>query len=110
MNKLSLKMKLVVGFGALVAVDHGTLGGIRYMSAVSTESVSRTVEFNSGKKQLQLGQSTGHRKEKVGGRACLLIGGQEVTSLPTRRELAEKLGAAETAIDVGAEQKALRRY
>ena len=91
MNKLSFKMKLVVGFGAVLVIT-ALLGGIGYMSAVSTESVSRTVEFNSGKKDLSLAIQLAIEKEKVGGRDALLNGDMKNLTA-ARAEFAEKMNA-----------------
>ncbi|MFZ3211833.1 MAG: methyl-accepting chemotaxis protein, partial [Terriglobales bacterium] len=91
MNKLSLKMKLGVGFGVLLVIM-ALLGGIGYMSAVSTESVSRTVQFNSGKKDLSLAIQLAIEKEKVGGRDALLNGDMKYLTA-ARGEFAEKMNA-----------------
>jgi len=91
MNKLSLKMKLGVGFGVVLTIV-ALLGGIGYMSAVNTESVSHNVQANSTKKDLTLEIQVAIEKEKVGGRDALLTG--DVKSLTAARaEAQEKMDA-----------------
>jgi len=91
MNKLSLKMKLGVGFGALLLIV-ALLGVIGYRSALTTEAVSHNVQANSTKKDLTLEIQGAIETEKVGGRDALLTG--DVKSLTTARaEVQEKMDA-----------------
>ncbi|MGO8794573.1 MAG: methyl-accepting chemotaxis protein [Candidatus Sulfotelmatobacter sp.] len=73
MRKLSLKVKLGVGFGALLLIV-ALLGGIGYNAAITTEALSRTVQSESGKKDLALAIKLAIEREKVGSREALLNG------------------------------------
>jgi hypothetical protein len=72
-KKLSLTMKLALGFGTLLMIVM-LLGGIGYRSAVATGAVSDKVQFNSKKKDLTLAIQLAIEKEKVGGGDELLNG------------------------------------
>ena len=91
MNKLTLKMKLGVGFGALLLIL-ALLGGIGYLSAANTESVSHDVQFNTTKKDLSQAIQLAIEKEKVGGRDALLHGDMDYL-LAARAEFQEKMNA-----------------
>jgi|HubBroStandDraft_1064217.scaffolds.fasta_scaffold00335_13 methyl-accepting chemotaxis protein len=89
MRKLSLKLKLGVGFGALLLIVT-LLGAIGYEAAVTTEAESHNVQFNSGKKDLAREIQLAIEKEKVGGREALLIG-DTTYLLAARAEFNDKM-------------------
>jgi methyl-accepting chemotaxis protein len=76
MTTLNLKMKMGLGFGSLVAMMV-FLGLLGYRSAVTTETISRNVQFNSTKKDLSQAIRLAIEREKVGGRDALLSGRKE---------------------------------
>jgi methyl-accepting chemotaxis protein len=73
MTKLSLKMQMALGFGTLLVIVT-LLGVLGYKAAVTTETISHNVQFNSAKKDLTLAIELAIEKEKVGGRDVLLHG------------------------------------
>jgi len=73
MTKLSLKMQMGLGFGALLTIVT-LLGTVGYKAAVTTETLSHNVQFNSIKKDLILAMQLALEKEKVGVRDVLLHG------------------------------------
>jgi len=91
MRKLSLKMKLGMGFGTLLVILT-FLGGIGYRAVVTTEAVSRNVQFNSTKKDLSLAIQLAIEKEKVGGRDALLNGSTKYLSA-ARAEFRDRMEA-----------------
>ena len=76
MGKLSLKMQLGVGFGALVATV-AVMGIVGFRAAVTTEGLVQTVEFNSKNKDLTLGLQLLLETENVADRDALLSGHAE---------------------------------
>jgi methyl-accepting chemotaxis protein len=91
MNKLSLKIKLAVGFGSLLLILI-LLGGVGYKSAVTTEKLSHEVRFNSTKKDLTLAIQLAIEKQKVGVRDALLHGDMSYLNA-ARAEFGEKMDA-----------------
>ncbi|MGD0546738.1 MAG: methyl-accepting chemotaxis protein [Terracidiphilus sp.] len=76
MTKLSLKAQMVLSFGLILGIT-AILGVLGYRSAVTTEKLSNTVQFNSTKKDLTLNIQLAIEHEKVGGRDALLNGKKE---------------------------------
>lgn len=91
MKKLGLKMKLGIGFGALLFIAT-LLGSIGYKSAVTTESISNNVQFNSLKENLTRSIQLAIEKEKVGGRDALLHNDTKYLD-DARAEFKEKMDA-----------------
>src|SRR6266536_3045573 len=91
MSKLSLKMKLGAGFGALLLIL-ALLGAIGFRSAVTTEAISHNVQFNSTKKDLSRTIQLAFEKEKVGGCDALLNGNTKRLD-EGRAEFQEKMDA-----------------
>ncbi len=89
MKKFSLKRKLGLGFGALLLIAT-LLGGIGYRAAVTTESISHNVQFNSMKESLARAIQLAIEKEKVGGRDVLLNGDRKYLDA-ARAEFREKM-------------------
>jgi len=73
MKNLSLKMKLWLSFGSLLAILV-IVGGIGYKSAVDTQTLAHTVQFNGHKQNLSSAIQLAIEKEKVGGRDAMLNG------------------------------------
>jgi methyl-accepting chemotaxis protein len=76
MKTLSLKMKMGLGFGALV-LTIVLLGLLGYRAAITTETISHKVQFNSTKKDLSLEIQLAIEHEKTGTRDALLTGKNE---------------------------------
>jgi methyl-accepting chemotaxis protein len=70
-KNLSLKMKLWLGCGSLLLILLIT-GGIGYKSALTTQKLATTVQFNTEKRRLSLLIQFALEREKVGGRDVLL--------------------------------------
>ncbi len=95
MNKLSLKMKLGVGFGALLLIV-ALLGVIGYESAATAAEVSGEVERQVEKKEMTLTIDMSVEKQLAELRAFLLTGGEEhvnsgETAQVTFRETMDRL-------------------
>jgi methyl-accepting chemotaxis protein len=71
MKKLSLRIKLWGGCGTLLGFLL-FVGGIGYKSALTTQSLVHTVQFNVHKQNLAAAIELAIEKEKVGGRDALL--------------------------------------
>jgi methyl-accepting chemotaxis protein len=103
MRKLSLKVKLGVGFGALLLIV-AILGGIGYRAAITTEAVSHNVQFNSDKKDLSRAIQLAIEREKVGGREALLNG--DMTALESgRADFKDKMETLRPKLSSGESKK-----
>jgi methyl-accepting chemotaxis protein len=71
MKRLSLQKKLWFSFGSLLAILL-MVGGIGYKTALTTDSLVHTVQFNVHKQNLSAAIELAVEKEKVGGRDALL--------------------------------------
>ena len=73
MNKLTLKQKLWMGFGSLLAILLLT-GGTGYWSALKTRKLAETVKFNVSKEELSYRIRGAMFMERIGARDALLTG------------------------------------
>jgi methyl-accepting chemotaxis protein len=96
MSKLSLKMKLGLGFGT-VLVLLAILGFISYRSLVELDSSATRVSANLEKKQLTAGIEAALEKQSCGLRGFLLSGREEMLAHREdgARELQELMGKLE---------------
>jgi methyl-accepting chemotaxis protein len=89
MKYLSLKKKLWLCCGSLLAILL-IVGGVAFKSALNTQSLAATVQFNAHKKDLTAEIQFAVEKEKVGARDVLLRGDAKYLTA-ARAEFQEKM-------------------
>ena len=96
MEKMSLKAKLTIGFGTVLAVT-AILGVISYSAMSRVSDAADAVLFNSGKKELTESIETAIEKQTTGVRGFLLAGKEELLKHDEegKRELEESMSKIE---------------
>ena len=108
MSKLSLKMKLGVGFGALLLILT-LLGIVGYQSSVTAADLSREVEKQVEKKEMTLVIDTSVEKQLVALRGFLLTGDEErlKSGEEAQKTFQENMDRLEPLLQTEAGKKAL---
>jgi methyl-accepting chemotaxis protein len=99
LNKLSLKMKLVAGFGLLLAILV-TLGIASYRTIISIDGAANEVDLNTQQGQLALALETAAMKESSGSRGFMLTGEEKMLERDEqgKRELTDAMGKLATLL------------
>src|SRR5208337_4672891 len=96
MNKLSLKMKLGLGFGTVLVIL-AVLGVTTYVSLRTMQEQARIVASNVQKKELTMTIENGLEKQLVGARGFLLT--KDAKNLQRQLEVMAKIAEAVGTLD-----------
>jgi len=99
LDKLSLKMKLIVGFGLLLAILVA-LGVASYRTIVSIDEAANEVDLKTTGRELAVALESGAMKESSGTRGFMLTGEEKMLERDEqgKRELTDAMGKLATLL------------